>query len=50
MNFLVSNSNCEFIRELYKDYEIIEIKAKRSINCNGNSRGEISEVLIRNNV
>ena len=50
VNFLVSNSNCEFIRELYKDYEIIEIKAKRSINCNGNSRGEISEVLIRNNV
>jgi len=50
VNFMVSNSNCEFIRELYKDYEIIEIKAKRSINCNGNSRGEISEVLIRNNV
>lgn len=50
VNFLVSNSNCEFIRELYKEYEIIEIKAKRSINCNGNLRGEISEVLIRNNV
>lgn len=50
VHFLVSNSDCEFIRELYKDYEIIEIKAKRSINCNGNSRGEISEVLIRNNV
>ena len=50
VNFLVSNSNCDFIKDLYKDYEIIEIKAKRSINCNGNSRGEISEVLIRNNV
>jgi DNA adenine methylase len=48
VNFLVSNSDCEYIRELYKNYEIIEIKAKRSINCNSTGRGEISEVLIRN--
>lgn len=50
VNFLLSNSNCEFIRDLYKDYEIIEIKAKRFINCNAGCRGEISEVLIRNHV
>ena len=37
-----------FIRELYKDYEIITVKAKRSINSNGNKRGEINEVLVRN--
>ncbi|MCL2383808.1 MAG: DNA adenine methylase [Oscillospiraceae bacterium] len=48
VKFLLSNSDCEFIRELYKDYEIIEIKAKRSINSNANRRGEVSEVLIRN--
>ena len=48
VNFLLSNSDCQFIRELYKDYEITEIKAKRSINSNGNGRGEVSEVLIRN--
>lgn len=50
INFVVSNSDCEFIRNLYKDYEIIEIRAKRSINCNSDGRGKISEVIIRNNV
>ncbi len=48
VKFLLSNSDCEFIRELYKNYDIIEIKAKRAINSNGSNRGLISEVLIRN--
>lgn len=48
IKFLLSNSNHPFIRELYQDYEIITVKAKRSINSNGNKRGEIDEVLVRN--
>lgn len=48
VKFLLSNSDCEFIRDLYKDYKIVTIKAKRAINSNGNNRGAISEVLIRN--
>ena len=48
IKFLQSNSDCEFIRELYKDYNIKIIRAKRSINSKGNSRGEINEVLIYN--
>lgn len=48
IKFLLSNSDHPFIRDLYKDYKIITIKAKRSINSNGNKRGEINEVLIRN--
>ena len=48
VKFLLSNSDCEFIRELYKDYNIVTIKAKRAINSNGNDRGAVSEVLIRN--
>ena len=53
VHILLSNSDCEFIRDLYSDknrYEIIEVKAKRTINSTGNSRGEISEVLVKNNV
>lgn len=53
IHILLSNSDCEFIRELYSDeekYEIISVKAKRAINSVGNSRGEVSEVLIKNNV
>lgn len=48
IKFLQSNSDCEFIRELYNDYNIKTIKAKRAINSKGNSRGEINEVLIYN--
>ena len=48
VKFLLSNSDCEFIRELYRDYNIVTIKAKRAINSNGNNRGTVSEVLIRN--
>ncbi|HEN0363672.1 MULTISPECIES: DNA adenine methylase [Bacillota] len=48
IKFLLSNSDHPFIRELYQDYEIITVKAKRSINSNGNKRGEINELLVRN--
>ncbi|PIG93339.1 DNA adenine methylase [Gloeocapsopsis sp. IPPAS B-1203] len=41
-----SNSDCPFIRELYKDFKIYEIKAPRAINSNASKRGKISEVLI----
>ena len=48
IRFVQSNSDCEEIRELYKDYCIKTVKAKRSINSVGNKRGEINEVLIYN--
>lgn len=46
ISFLQSNSDCPEIRELYSEYEIRTVQAKRSINSNANKRGEISEVLI----
>ena len=48
IKFLQSNSDCEFIRDLYKGYSIKTIKAKRAINSKGSARGEINEVLIYN--
>lgn len=48
IRFLLSNSNSEFIRKLYKDYKIIEIETKRSINSKGNHRTGFKEFLIRN--
>lgn len=53
VHVLLSNSDCELIRELYSDkekYKIIPVKAKRTINSVANARGEVSEVLIKNNV
>lgn len=46
ISFLQSNSDCPEIRELYSDYKIKTVQAKRSINSNAQKRGEINEVLI----
>ncbi len=40
IKFLLSNSETEFILELYKDYKIEIVHAKRSINSKGHKRGE----------
>ena len=44
--FLQSNSDCQEIRSLYKDYKIHTVQAKRNINSKGNLRGQINEVII----
>ena len=46
IHFLQSNSDCEEIRELYKDFKIETVAAKRSINSRGDRRGAVKEVLI----
>lgn len=48
IKFLLSNSDHPIIRDLYRDYHIKIIKAKRAINSKANKRGEISEVLVYN--
>ncbi len=46
-NAFHSNSDTEFIKNLYKDFEIVEIFANRFINSKGEGRGKISEIIIR---
>jgi DNA adenine methylase len=43
---MLSNSDCEFIRELYSEFKIHEISAARAINSNAKKRGKITELLI----
>ena len=43
-----SNSDTEFIRHLYQNYETSLVQANRLINSKASSRGKINEVLIRN--
>ncbi len=45
---MLSNHNTKLIRDLYKNYNINVIKAKRNINANGKKRGNVEEVLITN--
>lgn len=46
--FLLSNSNCKFIRHLYSNYYQHEVQANRNINSIGEERGAIKELLITN--
>lgn len=48
IKFMLSNSDTDFIRSLYAGYDITEVFAKRFINCNGNGRGDVKELIIRN--
>ncbi len=42
------NPDDSFFDELYAEYTIERVPAKRSINCNGTRRGEINELIITN--
>jgi len=45
---MASNANTDFIRDLYKDFNIHVIEAKRMINSKGDGRGAVEEVIITN--
>ncbi|MEH7223423.1 DNA adenine methylase [Bacillus sp. JJ1566] len=45
---MVSNSSTDFINSLYEGFEIVPVKANRSINSQGSKRGKVEEVLIMN--
>lgn len=45
---MLSNHNTEFIRELYKEFNIHVVEAKRMINSKASGRGNVEEVIITN--
>jgi len=47
-NVMLSNSYSDFILDLYRDYHIHFLQAKRAINSDASKRGAIKEVLITN--
>jgi len=45
---MLSNSNTEFIKNIYQGHRIQQVAASRAINCKGSKRGkELNEVLVR---
>ncbi|MDD4517207.1 MAG: Dam family site-specific DNA-(adenine-N6)-methyltransferase, partial [Limnochordia bacterium] len=48
VRFLLSNSATDFIKNLYEEYHIEIIQAKRAINSKANKRGAVDEVLVMN--
>ena len=45
---MLSNHNTVFINELYKDFNIHVVNAKRMINSKADRRGDVEEVIITN--
>lgn len=48
VKFLLSNSYHPFLLDLYQDYNIKVVEARRSVNSKGHKRGKIREILVRN--
>lgn len=48
VKFMLSNSSTPYIKSLFSDYEVIVVKARRSINSVGSKRGAVDEVIVRN--
>ncbi len=45
---MLSNHNTKMINDLYKEYNIHVVEAKRNINSNGKKREKVEEVIITN--
>ncbi len=46
--FMLSNSDCSLIRELYHEYKIHKVRAPRAIAASPNSRGTMTELVVTN--
>jgi DNA adenine methylase len=48
IHLMLSNSKVPAVEELYGDFNIETVKAKRFINCNGERRSGIEEIIVTN--
>lgn len=46
VHVLISNSSSPYIRKLFSEFNVVGVQASRRINCVGNKRQSIEEVLI----
>lgn len=48
IKFMLSNSDTQLIHELYESYNIIQVKARRTVNSIASKRGDVNELVIMN--
>lgn len=45
---ILSNSDTDYVRDLYQEFNIHIVQASRSVNANGQHRGKVNEVIVTN--
>ncbi len=50
VKFMLSNSCCNFIRHLYRDYHVDTVQVRRNVSADGEKRLLIDEILVTNYV
>lgn len=48
VNFILSNSHVDRIIQLYEEFHIYTVKARRAINSDASKRGAVNEILVTN--
>jgi DNA adenine methylase len=48
VKWMLSNSSAPMILDLYRDFNVELVDARRSVNCKGGDRGSVKEVIVRN--
>jgi len=48
VRWVLSNSDCAFVRQVWARWNIHTIRAARAINCKGDGRGDVDEVVVTN--
>lgn len=48
VRFMLSNSDCDLVRKLYRGFDVTTVQAPRAVNCKGDRRGSVAEVVVRN--
>jgi DNA adenine methylase len=46
--FMLSNSSCKLVKDLYKKFNILEVDARRMISAKKETRGGCKEVIVTN--
>lgn len=46
--FMLSNSDTDFVKKLYKSFTMEDVMASRNVSCKSDQRGRHNELLIRN--
>ena len=46
VHVMLSNHDTTWVRKSYRDFRLVEVKVKRSVNSRGDRRGAVGELIV----